>query len=386
MTNLFNTYNRYPIELVDGHDFHLIDDSGKEYVDLASGIGVMSFGYKNPIISQSVEKQLKKIWHVSNLYQSSPQEIVAGKLSKLVGFDCLTFFANSGTEANEAALKIAHKYTGRRKVMTFNNSFHGRTYGSLTVTDYPGIKEGFFVDQTDVVVASYNDFSSLSLLDDSFAACIVEMIQGEGGVNLIKADWLKQLAKKIKAYGGLLIIDEVQTGIGRTGKAFAFQHYSIQPDIITIAKALGAGLPVGAMIGKSELGSAFTPGSHGSTFGGNLLAMASANAVLSLITPELLKQVESKGQLFLSLLKDQLLGCGQVLDVRGQGLMIGIQLDSSLSITTIIKDLQRAGYLTISSKHNTLRLLPPLIIDKKNLASASEAIALAIKMQIGISR
>ncbi len=386
MTNLFNTYNRYPIELVDGHDFHLIDDSGKEYVDLASGIGVMSFGYKNPIISQSVEKQLKKIWHVSNLYQSSPQEIVAGKLSKLVGFDCLTFFANSGTEANEAALKIAHKYTGRRKVMTFNNSFHGRTYGSLTVTDYPGIKEGFFVDQTDVVVASYNDFSSLSLLDDSFAACIVEMIQGEGGVNLIKADWLKQLAKKIKAYGGLLIIDEVQTGIGRTGKAFAFQHYSIQPDIITIAKALGAGLPVGAMIGKSELGSAFTPGSHGSTFGGNLLAMASANAVLSLITPELLKQVESKGQLFLSLLKDQLLGCGQVLDVRGQGLMIGIQLDSSLSITTIIKDLQQAGYLTISSKHNTLRLLPPLIIDKKNLASASEAIALAIKMQIGISR
>lgn len=386
MTNLFNTYNRYPIELVDGHDFHLIDDSGKEYVDLASGIGVMSFGYKNPIIFQSVERQLKKIWHVSNLYQSSPQEIVAGKLSKLVGFDCLTFFANSGTEANEAALKLARKYTGRGKVMTFNNSFHGRTYGSLTVTDYPGIKEGFFVDQTDVVVASYNDFSSLSLLDDSFVACIVEMIQGEGGVNLIKADWLEQLAKKIKACGGLLIIDEVQTGIGRTGKAFAFQHYSIKPDIITSAKALGAGIPVGAMIAKSELGSAFTPGSHGSTFGGNLLAMASANAVLSLITPELLKQVESKGQLFLSLLKDQLVGCDQVLGIRGQGLMIGIQLDSSLSITTIIKDLQQAGYLTISSKHNTLRLLPPLIIDKKNLVSASEAIALAIKMQIGILR
>ncbi|MFT8916305.1 MAG: acetylornithine transaminase [Oenococcus sp.] len=381
MTHLFHTYSRFPIELVDGHDFHLTVKQGKEYVDLASGIGVMSFGYHNPAIVDAVDKQLHKIWHVSNLYESSLQEEVAGKLTQLAGSDYLAFFANSGTEANEAALKLAHKFTGRKKVMTFTDSFHGRTYGSLAVTDYPGIKSGFFVDQTSVVVAPYNDPFALHLLDDSFAAVIVEMIQGEGGVNMIDPDWLKQLAAQAKACGALLIVDEVQTGIGRTGSAFAFQHYGLEPDIITSAKALGAGIPIGAMMGKKVLGSAFTPGSHGTTFGGNLLAMASANAVLSQLTDSFLKDVSQKGSFVFSLLKEKLQDLPQVQDIRGQGLMIGIQLADSLLVTSVISDLQAAGYLTLSSKHNTLRLLPPLIIDEAHLAAAVDTIASVIKKQ-----
>ncbi|MFT9267253.1 acetylornithine transaminase [Oenococcus sp.] len=381
MTHLFHTYSRFPIELVDGHDFHLTDKQGKEYVDLASGIGVMSFGYHNPAIVDAVDKQLHKIWHVSNLYESSLQEEVAGKLTQLAGSDYLAFFANSGTEANEAALKLAHKFTGRKKVMTFTDSFHGRTYGSLAVTDYPGIKSGFFVDQTSVVVAPYNDPFALHLLDDSFAAVIVEMIQGEGGVNMIDPDWLKKLADQAKACGALLIVDEVQTGIGRTGAALAFQHYGLEPDIITSAKALGAGIPIGAMMGKKVLGSAFTPGSHGTTFGGNLLAMASANAVLSQLTDSFLKDVSQKGSFVFSLLKEKLQDLPQVQDIRGQGLMIGIQLADSLLVTSVISDLQAAGYLTLSSKHNTLRLLPPLIIDEAHLAAAVDTIASVIKKQ-----
>ncbi|MFT8470803.1 MAG: acetylornithine transaminase [Oenococcus sp.] len=381
MTHLFHTYSRFPIELIDGHDFHLTDKQGKEYVDLASGIGVMSFGYHNPAIVDAVDKQLHKMWHVSNLYESSLQEEVAGKLTQLAGSDYLAFFANSGTEANEAALKLAHKFTGRKKVMTFTDSFHGRTYGSLAVTDYPGIKSGFFVDQTSVVVAPYNDPFALHLLDDSFAAVIVEMIQGEGGVNMIDPDWLKQLAAQAKACGALLIVDEVQTGIGRTGSAFAFQHYGLEPDIITSAKALGAGIPIGAMMGKKVLGSAFTPGSHGTTFGGNLLAMASANAVLSQLTDSFLKDVSQKGSFVFSLLKEKLQDLPQVQDIRGQGLMIGIQLADSLLVTSVISDLQAAGYLTLSSKHNTLRLLPPLIIDEAHLAAAVDTIASVIKKQ-----
>ncbi|MFT8878967.1 MAG: acetylornithine transaminase [Oenococcus sp.] len=381
MTHLFHTYSRFPIELVDGHDFHLTDKQGKEYVDLASGIGVMSFGYHNPAIVDAVDKQLHKMWHVSNLYESSLQEEVAGKLTQLAGSDYLAFFANSGTEANEAALKLAHKFTGRKKVMTFTDSFHGRTYGSLAVTDYPGIKSGFFVDQTSVVVAPYNDPFALHLLDDSFAAVIVEMIQGEGGVNMIDPDWLKQLTAQAKACGALLIVDEVQTGIGRTGSAFAFQHYGLEPDIITSAKALGAGIPIGAMMGKKVLGSAFTPGSHGTTFGGNLLAMASANAVLSQLTDSFLKDVSQKGSFVFSLLKEKLQDLPQVQDIRGQGLMIGIQLADSLLVTSVISDLQAAGYLTLSSKHNTLRLLPPLIIDEAHLTAAVDAIASVIKKQ-----
>ncbi|EHN58743.1 acetylornithine transaminase [Oenococcus kitaharae] len=381
MTHLFHTYSRFPIELVDGHDFHLTDKQGKEYVDLASGIGVMSFGYHNPAIVDAVDKQLHKIWHVSNLYESSLQEEVAGKLTQLAGSDYLAFFANSGTEANEAALKLAHKFTGRKKVMTFTDSFHGRTYGSLAVTDYPGIKSGFFVDQTSVVVAPYNDPFALHLLDDSFAAVIVEMIQGEGGVNMIDPDWLKKLADQAKACAALLIVDEVQTGIGRTAAAFAFQHYGLEPDIITSAKALGAGIPIGAMMGKKVLGSAFTPGSHGTTFGGNLLAMASANAVLSQLTDSFLKDVSQKGSFVFSLLKEKLQDLPQVQDIRGQGLMIGIQLAGTLPVASVISDLQAAGYLTLSSKHNTLRLLPPLIIDEAHLAAAVDAIASVIKKQ-----
>ncbi len=379
MTHLFNTYNRYPIELVDGHDFHLVDRNGKEYVDLAAGIGVMSFGYHNQLIQRSVQAQLEKVWHTSNLYENSLQEKVADKLVQLSGGDQFVFFANSGTEANEAALKLAHKYTGKAKVMTFTNSFHGRTYGSLAVTDYPGIKQGFFVDTTEVVVADYNDPAAFDLLDDSFAAVIVEIVQGEGGVNLIDPDWLKELVFKTHDKHALVIIDEVQTGIGRTGKFFAFQHYGIRPDIITSAKALGSGLPIGAMIGRQELASAFTPGSHGTTFGGNMLAMASADAVLTQMTPDFLADVSHKGAMLISALKIGLVDVDQVLAIRGLGLMVGIQLAADLPVESIISDLQAAGYLTISSKHNTLRLLPVLVIDEASLLQAAKKISQIIK-------
>ncbi|ANK60285.1 acetylornithine transaminase [Loigolactobacillus backii] len=365
MQYVFPTYNRFPLDIVAGEDWHLTDDNNKTYLDFTSGIGVCNFGYSNELIQKSVAQQLTKIWHTSNLYESHLQDEVA---HQLVGTeDRLVFFCNSGTEANEAALKLARKFTGKSAVLSFNNSFHGRTYGSMSLTGNPAIQTGFAPLVPGISFADYNDPAAIEQIKPDLAAVILEVIQGEGGVYAAKAQWLKAVAKACHEQQVLLIIDEVQTGIGRTGKRFAYQYYELDPDIVTVAKGLGNGLPIGAMIGKSNLAVAFGPGSHGTTFGGNKIALAAATAVLQQLTPEFLAGVQTKATQVWQTLQNEILTLPVVTSVTGLGLMIGIHLDETVAVADVIEELQQNGLLTLSAKHNTLRLLPPLVMDSTDL-------------------
>lgn len=364
MTHVFPTYQRFGFEPVSGEGVTLTDETGKEYLDFTSGIGVCNLGYQHPAVTQAVTEQLGKIWHISNLYENHLQEAVA---ELLVGdSERLAFFANSGTEANEAALKLARKATGRSKVVSFNHSFHGRTYGAMSMTGNPHIKEGFGPLVPDMVFGTLNDPASFELIDGDTAAVIVEVIQGEGGVIPADEAWLHQLQEKAHAVSALLIIDEVQTGIGRTGTRFAFEGVGLDPDIYTSAKGLANGLAVGAMVGKASLKGAFGPGSHGSTFAGNPLAMAAAKAVLTTLTPAFLATVQSKAETVWQTLAP--MADLPVVDrITGRGLMIGVHLTDSVPVTDVIEKLQAQGLLTLSAVGNTLRLLPPLVMTEADL-------------------
>ena len=372
MTTLFPTYNRFPFELISGEGVTVFDQEGNSYLDLTSGIGVCNLGYNVKQLNEAVTAQLGQIWHTSNLYESHLQEEVAEKLTQ--GTEKVVFFCNSGTEANEAALKLARKATGKTKILSFAHSFHGRSVGSLSLTGNEKIKEGFGDLLSDVTFVAYNDFHSLQAITSEYAAVIVEVIQGEGGMTAGEADWLEALDAECKEKGVLLIIDEVQTGIGRTGKLFAYQHYALDPDIVTSAKGLANGIPVGAMIGKKELAAAFSAGTHGTTFGGNPLAMAAANQVLTIIDDEFLEAVTQKADLFWYYLEKELSDIEFVEGISGKGLMIGIHLAKELPVADVIQALHQEGILTLSTHGNTLRLLPPLVIKGAELIEASQKI------------
>lgn len=371
MEHVFPTYARFPFDLVKGEGVYLTDNHDKTYLDFTSGIGVCSFGYSNEIIQTNVQTQLEKIWHISNLYESQIQDEVAGLLCN---DEQLAFFCNSGTEANEAAFKLARKYTDKTTVLAFNNGFHGRTYGSMSLTGNPDIQKGFAPLVPDVEFADYNDDTALKLIDDDLAAVILEVIQGEGGVYVADKTWLTKIQAECKAHDVLLIIDEVQTGIGRTGTKFAYQQFGLDPDIVTSAKALGNGTPIGAMIGKKKLASAFGPGSHGTTFGGNKLSMAAAKGVLQQLTPAFLEQVQQKSQIVWQKLNEEIKPLTTVTDITGLGFMIGIHLAETTDVNEVIKKLQQQGLLTLSAKHNTLRLLPPLIMNESDLLKGLDTI------------
>lgn len=376
MEHVFPTYARFPFDLVKGEGVHLTDNHGKNYLDFTSGIGVCSFGYSNEIIQNNVQNQLEKIWHISNLYESQIQDEVA---DLLCNDDQLAFFCNSGTEANEAAFKLARKYTGKTTVLAFNNGFHGRTYGSMSLTGNPDIQKGFAPLVPDIEFADYNDDQALELIDDNLAAVILEVIQGEGGVYVADKIWLTKIQAACKEHDVLLIIDEVQTGIGRTGTKFAYQQFGLDPDIVTSAKALGNGTPIGAMIGKKILISAFGPGSHGTTFGGNKLSMAAAKGVLQQLTPEFLNQVQQKAQVIWQKINAEIKPLVAVNDVTGLGFMIGIHLNETTDVNEVIEKLHDQGLLTLSAKHNTLRLLPPLVMDEDDLFEGLEIIKKVLK-------
>ncbi|KRN27180.1 acetylornithine transaminase [Liquorilactobacillus mali] len=365
MQSIFKTYNRFPFEIVKGEGVTLFDETGKKYLDLTSGIGVCNLGYSSKKVKDAVSAQLDKIWHTSNLYESQLQENVAELLIK--GTDKKVYFCNSGTEANEAALKLARKATGKSKMMAFDHSFHGRSYGSLSLTGNDKIKEGFGPFLSDIEFETYNDFDSIEKIDNSFAAVILEVIQGEGGIVVGDYDWLQAVAAKCKETNVLLIIDEVQTGMGRTGKLFAYENYDLDPDIITVAKGLANGIPVGAMIGKAELADSFGPGSHGSTFGGNPLAMSAASAVLETLDDTFLDDVQQKASFLWYFLEKEISSLEGVDSISGKGLMIGIHINSSIPVNQVITELHKVGVLTLSSRGNTLRLLPPLTIMSSEL-------------------
>lgn len=367
MSRLFPNYARDSIDLVDGSGSYVYDQYGNSYLDFMSGIAVNNLGHKNPEVMAALSAQADKIWHSSNLYSNQLQELVAEKLT--TGYDYLAFFCNSGTEANEAAIKLARKATGRPNILSFEQSFHGRTYGALSATGQPALQEGFYPIVEGFEYLPYNQIEPLKeRLDENVAAVILEVIQGEGGIIPAEKNWLQAVAAECKQNGSLLIIDEIQTGMGRTGTFYAFEQYQIEPDIVTLAKALSNGIPVGAMLGKGDLGPVFGPGSHGTTFGGNHLAMRVADAVLSEINqPDFLDSVAKKG----SYLMEQLLLLQEqspsIFEVRGKGLMIGIELDSPETLQQTINKLKDHKLLAIKAGRNVLRLLPPLTISQEEL-------------------
>lgn len=374
MSHLFPNYARDEIDLVDGSGSYVFDQNGEKYLDFMSGIAVSNLGHKNPKVMAAISQQAEKIWHSSNLYTSNLQEKVAEKLT--MGKNYLAFFCNSGTEANEAAIKLARKATGRSKILSFEQSFHGRTYGALSATGQPALQAGFFPIVEGFEYLPYNQLEPLKQqLDEQVAAVMLEVIQGEGGIIPAEKEWLQAVAQLCKENGSLLIIDEIQTGIGRTGTFFAFEDYQIEPDIITIAKALANGIPVGAMLGKTALADAFGPGTHGTTFGGNNLAMNVADCVVSEINqPEFLASVAEKGSYLMRELSKLLDTSEKVLDVRGKGLMVGIELDSPETLQQTVQELKKQHLLAIKAGKNVLRLLPPLTISQQELKDGIEII------------
>ena len=364
MTYLFENYKRAPIEFVKAEGSYLIDSEGKVYLDFSSGIGVTNLGF-HPQVQQALIQQAGRIWHSPNLYLSSLQEQVSQELAG--SYDYLAFFCNSGAEANEAAIKLARKATGKQGIITFQQSFHGRTFGAMAATGQDKIKEGFGDGVPHFSYAVYNDLASVEkLVNQDTAAVMLELVQGESGVRPAEAAFVKDLADVCQQEGILLIVDEVQTGMGRTGQLYSFEHYGIIPDIVTLAKGLANGLPVGALLGKSSLAPAFGPGSHGSTFGGNKLAMAAALETLHIMKEAgFMEEVRSKSAILLEQLQLAFQDHPKISAVRGLGMMIGIETSASLS--KIVEAARQKGLIILTAGDNVIRLLPPLTISREEI-------------------
>lgn len=378
MSSLFPTYARWGVEPASAKGSWLTSTDGRKYLDFTSGIGVLNLGHCHSKVKNAVSKQLDKFWHVSNMFENSAQERTAKVLTDVTGLGRV-FFANSGAEANEGAIKLARKATGKSKIVTCLQSFHGRTFATMAATGQDKIKVGYGTMLSTFEYIPFNDSKSLeNAVDDETAAVMLEIVQGEGGIHVVEQAFLDSIKEQCKKHGALLIIDEIQTGIGRTGKPFAFQHFDVQPDIITVAKGLGNGLPIGAVIGKEELTEFFGPGSHGTTFGGNPISVAAAEAVLQeIFQPLFIEATVEKGNYLLSELKKQLYGAEEVVEVRGLGLMVGIELNHEAQSTLL--ELQKDGLLVLTAGPNVLRLLPALTVsqDEIDLAIAKISNVLA---------
>ncbi|PLR97629.1 acetylornithine transaminase [Bacillus sp. T33-2] len=378
MSYLFPTYQRWEVEPASASGSRITGTDGKEYLDFTSGIGVCNLGHRPKQVEEAVAKQLDSFWHVSNLFPQHVQEQAAQLLGTAAGLDCV-FFANSGAEANEAALKLARKATGRSKVISFIKSFHGRTFATMAATGQDKIKTGFGPMLETFIHLPFNDTKALmDEIDKDTAAVILEIIQGEGGINVASEVFLKTVEEACKQNGALLIIDEIQTGIGRTGKPFAFHHFGINPDIITVAKGLGSGLPIGAVVAKSGLREVFGPGSHGSTFGGNPISTAAAVATMETIfQPSFLKEVSARGEYLIEQAETALSGFEDVKEIRGLGLMAGIEVAGSAM--PILAEVRSQGLLVLPAGENVIRLLPPLNITREEINEAIQLLAQTMK-------
>lgn len=369
---LFPTYPRYPLTIVKGEGSRVWDDSGKEYLDFMSGIAVTNVGHVHPAVKKKVEAQLSQLWHISNLFHIPQQEQLAQRLVELSCADA-AFFCNSGAEANEAAIKLARKYqqtvrgTNRYEVITFQQSFHGRTLATLTATGQDKVKKGFQPLPDGFVHVPYNDIEALNqAISDKTGAIMLEFVQGEGGVRPADPAFVEQIVRLCQEHELLLIADEVQTGMGRTGRLFAYEHYGVEPDIITLAKGLGSGFPIGAMLGKRKLVEAFGPGSHGTTFGGNPLACTAALATVETIIEENLhERAAVLGEKLTGMLREWLGQHSLVQEIRGKGLIIGIVCTEPSA--RVIERAREEGLLVIPAGPQVVRLLPPLTISEAEL-------------------
>lgn len=360
---MMHTYGRFQTALVSGKGAVAKDVDGKEYIDFTSGIGVNCLGYSDDGWVKAVSEQAANIQHISNLYYSPLQTEVAKKLCELTGFDKV-FLCNSGAEANECAIKIARKYSfdkygqGRQKIITLVNSFHGRTVTTLAATGQDVFHNYFFPFTEGFEYAEANHIDSLkNCVSDEVCAVFIELVQGEGGVMPLDKEFVAEIEKICKEKDILLMIDEVQTGMSRTGTVYCYQSYGIQPDVITSAKGLGGGVPIGACLCNEKLANVMTPGTHGTTFGGNPIACAAAKEVLSRVTtPAFLAEVNAKGEY----IREKLQTIGNVKEIRGMGMMIGIVTEKDNAKEIAAKCVEN-GLLILTAK-NLLRLLPPLTI------------------------
>lgn len=366
MSSVMQTYARYPLTLVRGEGSYVFDDQGKRYLDFVAGIAVNTLGHAHPAMVKAIHGQAETMLHCSNLYQIPKQIELAEKLTALSGLD-QAFFCNSGAEANEAAIKIARKYfhdagSSRRTVITATNSFHGRLLSTLTATGQEKVKVGFDPLPPGFVHVPLNDLDALaSAIDGNTAAVLLEPLQGEGGVNIADPEYLCGVRRLCDEHGILLMLDEVQTGVGRTGKMFAFEHAAIKPDVLTLAKGLGGGVPIGAMLASEKVAASFSPGTHGSTFGGNPLSCSAALAVLETIEKEgLLNNVIDQSARIKAGLKILLENSSVAESVRGSGLLLGIAC--SKAVAPVIESCRSKGLLVLPAGPNVLRLLPALNI------------------------
>lgn len=367
MHSLLPTYGQRLIEIEQASGSYVTDTAGKRYLDFVMGIAVCGTGHRHPHVSQKLEVQLQKVWHTSNLYNISGQARVA---ETLVSGTHLThaFFCNSGTEANEGAFKLIRKWTNKTKIVTFTKSFHGRSFAMLGATGQDKVKAGFGPMVADFVHAPFNDMDALGMIDDETAAVWLEIVQGEGGVVVANAAWLDALQSKAAEHGVKIVVDEVQTGIARTGTRFAFEQTPLKPDIVTLAKGLGSGFPVGAILTAPGAEQIFTAGSHGSTFGGNPLAMAAAEATLDILfEADALAHVNAMGARLRTGL-EQLVDGETFTEVRGLGLMLG--LVATKPVAPWIEQLREAGLLVVAAGPDVIRFLPSLLLTENEVDEA----------------
>ncbi len=386
-SHIMPTYGRLPVTFVKGEGVWLWDTDNQRYLDALSGIAVCNLGHAHPAVHQAICAQSQQLIHTSNLYGIEPQEKLAGRLAQLSGMDN-AFFCNSGAEANEAALKIARlwghqKQIERPVVITFQQSFHGRTFGAMSATGNAKIQQGFDPLLPGFLQVPYNDIAALAQTIDAHrevVAVLLEPVQGEGGVNIPDENYLNRVRQLCDQNGLLMMLDEVQTGIGRTGKFLAFQHSDIVPDVCTLAKALGNGVPIGACLAAGKAAQILKPGQHGSTFGGNHLACSAALAVLDTLQENrIIEQVPSKGELICQQLKQKLANDPRVVNIRHHGLMIGIDLNEPCSqlVTAALKE----KLLINVTAEKTIRLLPPLIITDEQIAMMTDILSKLIRAQ-----
>ena len=365
---LLHTYKRIPIKISHGEGVYLFTTDGKKYLDFFSGLAVNALGYGNKKVIQAIEEQIKKFIHLSNYYFNSPQIELAEILVKYSGLSKV-FFANSGTEAVEASLKLIRKHFGPdKKIITFSNAFHGRTYGSLSLSGKENYKKYFAPLLPNIVQLEFNNVEQLEdIIDRNTAAVYLEFIQGEGGIQVASNQFVDQIIELRDRIGFALVADEVQSGIGRTGKPFAYNHYEIKPDLVIVAKAIGGGLPLGALITNKKFENIFQPGDHGSTFGGNPVACAAGLALVNEVFENgMITNVVKLGDYFKSKLKIiHKTYSDKITDVRGLGFMLGVELCKPCA--SLVDIFREKGILVNCTSENVLRILPPLISTKENM-------------------
>ena len=363
--HFINTFTRQPIILDHGEGVRVTDIDGNEYLDMFAGIAVNALGHNHPKLVGAIKDQAEKLIHISSIYYNEPALVYAKKLVDKTSFDRI-FYANSGAEANEGAIKLAVKYTGKSEIISTVDSFHGRTVMTLAATGHDEYHEPFkSILPEGIKNVPYNDIEAIKgAITEDTAAIIVEPIQGEGGVNVPDADYLKEIEKICRENNIVFIVDEVQTGFGRCGTLFAHELFDVKPDIMTMAKGIGGGVPMGAILATEKVASAFVPGDHGTTFGGGPLVCAAANAVLDAFEEEnILDNVNEVGEYFIEELKK--LDKEIIADVRGKGLMVGLELTEPGA--EYVNKFREAGFLINCTADKVLRFVPPLIITKEEI-------------------